>query len=183
MITAALLASACGAASDPEPEPEPVLPETADKAPAETCAADGRLETTLYGAVEGDIKWQTGEMSCEGMPRPDGAGARLRFAGPHPSGSGSLVFIAAIPDMKPGETAGELTTRLTVIEEGQSRFFTSPDFDICWADVERNERVEDEVHSVGGRIYCITPINAVNGSATLSVADILFSGHIDWNAS
>ena len=155
----------------------------AEETAAYSCIEDGRLQTKLYDAVEGDISWASGDMTCEGMPRPDGAGARLRFAGPHPTGAGTLVFIAAIPDLARDTVANELATRLTVIEEGESRFFTSPDFDICWADILRNERIDDEKHAVGGRIYCITPINEVNGSATLNVPDIIFSGHVDWDAS
>ena len=92
-------------------------------------------------------------------------------------------FIAAIPALARDTVADELATRLTVIEEGQSRFFTSPEFDICWADILRNERIADEHYAVGGRIYCITPINEVNGSATLSVSDIVFAGPVDWGAS
>ena len=182
-IIAALLASGCGSASGPDPEAEPEPPAPSEKVSAYACASDGQLVTTLYGAIEGDIKWSASDMSCEGMPRPDGEGARLRFAGPHPSGDGTLVFIAAIPALERDSTANELTTRLTVIEEGQGRFFTSPDFDICWADIQINERSNDRGDAVAGRIYCITPINEVNGSATINVGDIVFAGHIDWDAS
>ncbi|MDJ0918770.1 MAG: hypothetical protein QNJ05_13465 [Woeseiaceae bacterium] len=180
-VFAALLATGCGAASGPEPEPVPSEP--AEETALERCVEGGQLETTLYGAVGGDIKWQSSDMACEGMPRPDGEGARLRFSGPHPSGAGTLVFIAAIPELKRNRTANELPTRLTVVEEGQGRFFTSPDFDICWADIQRNESLGEDGDAVAGRIYCITPINEVNGSATMSVDDIVFAGRIDWDAS
>ncbi len=180
-ILLASLASGCGAAS--APEPESVSPESVEEVVVAGCVDGGRLETTLYGAVEGDIKWRSSDMACEGMPRPDGEGARLRFSGPHPAGTGQLVLIAAIPDLERDSDGSELPTRLTVIEEGQGRFFTSPDFDICWADIQQNEAAGEHGDSVAGRIYCITPINEVNGSATMSVSDIVFAGRIDWSAS
>ena len=181
LLTAALLVGGCGAASAPETQPALPLPE-ADVA-RQPCAATGRLSTRLYGAIDGDISWASADMACEGMPRPNEAGARLRFSGPHPSGDGTLVFIAAIPTLEPELAASELATRLTIIDESRSRFFTSPDFDICWTDIESNEPADNAEHVVSGRIYCITPINEVNGSATVSAADIVFSGRIDWDAS
>ena len=90
---------------------------------------------------------------------------------------------ALLPTLERQLAVGELATRLTIIDEGESRFFTSPDFDICWADIETNEPIDENEHVVSGRIYCIAPINEVNGSATISVADIVFSGRIDWSAS
>lgn len=181
LLIVALLAGACGAASGPEAEVAVPLP-AADES-QQQCSVNGRLSTRLYGAIDGDISWASADMACEGMPRPNEAGARLRFSGPHPSGDGTLVFIAAIPTLTPELAASELATRLTIIDENQSRFFASPDFDICWTDIEANEPAGDARHVVSGRIYCIAPINEVNGSATVTAADILFSGRIDWDAS
>ena len=181
LLATALLAGACGTASDPEVEPTPPLPAADD--PVTQCVDDGRLSTRLYGAIDGDISWRATDMSCEGMPRPNEAGARLRFSGPNPSGDGTLVFIAGIPALERELAAGELETRLTIIDEGQGRFFSSVDVDICWADIDANEPVDDDEHLVRGRIYCIAPINEVNGSATVTVADIEFAGRIDWTAS
>ncbi len=204
LLPALLLAAACGVASDTEDAGNPALLPLPQVVSTLSCIENGRLAGRLYGAVDGEILWDADEMSCEGMPRPNGEGARLRFAGPHPSGEGTLVFIAAIPAVERNTPANELTTRLTIINEGDAlcliaegdgRFFTSPDFEICWTDIVSDEAIDtaiddvsddvsdDSRRRVSGRIYCITPLNEVNGSATVTLSDIAFTGLIDWSKS
>ena len=35
----------------------------------------------LRGSIERDLRWAEPELACTGMPRPDGRGLRIRFAG------------------------------------------------------------------------------------------------------
>jgi hypothetical protein len=63
-----LCVSACG-------DPEPVA---AMQTPG--CGSDGALVVEIYGGVRASIDWDAGVLECQGMPRPDGEGARLRFA-------------------------------------------------------------------------------------------------------
>jgi hypothetical protein len=49
---------------------------------APTCGTDGALIAEIYGGVRAPIDWSSGVLERQGMPRPNGEGARLRFAGP-----------------------------------------------------------------------------------------------------
>ena len=93
-----LCLSACG-------ESEPI---NAEKSLA--CGTDGTLVAEIYGGIRASLDWDAGMLECEGMPRPKGEGARLRFAGPADSADEKLklVFILGLPDLIEGETASEL---------------------------------------------------------------------------
>jgi len=114
-------------------EPAPVALE-----PAPTCGADGALVAEIYGGVRASIDWDGGTLECEGMPRPNGEGARLRFAGPATTADGELklAFILGLPDLHRGETATELPTNVTLMEEGSGRFFGTRDAVNCWTDID-----------------------------------------------
>jgi hypothetical protein len=116
------------------------------------------------------------------MPRPDGEGARLRFAGTVSDGAQELAFIIAMPDFAPGKPARELTTNLTLIAEGSGRFFSTPGLDFCWTDVVTRESGDASPNRfvVDGRLYCIAPIPEVNGSSSVSLEEVNFSGQLDW---
>ena len=172
-----LLTALAGCSKTPEAETASgLLP--AAPAPAKGCGEDGYLETSLYGAVEGDIDWTDDALDCEGMRRPDNAGARLRFAGP--VGDLQLAIIVAIPSLLPGESGPELPSNVTIIEEGGGRFFSTAGNEICWTDIVEQQPLADSVHEAKGTLYCISPIPEVNGEASVSVDELNFSGLIDW---
>ena len=80
MIAAVAYAAGLAACGDtPEPAALPVLvpppPETRG------CGERGYLRTNFYGEYSGPVDWSKDNLDCEGMPRPNGEGARLRFAG------------------------------------------------------------------------------------------------------
>lgn len=156
-------------------------PAPADRA----CGPGGKLSARLYGALEGKLDWQAGELSCEGMPRPEGRGARLRFAGSPGDGVAPIVVILGIPDLSRGQAAAELPSNVTIIEEGISRFFSTPDLEHCWTDVSRQEplRQHAEVYSVEGAVFCIAPLGEVNGDSSVTIERLEFTGRIDWSAS
>ena len=121
---------ACGEV--PESAPAPTLlpaPPKADR----SCVDDGFLSTTLYGAVATEIDWRGRDFDCEGMPRPDGAGVRLRFAGALGDGTQTLAFIVALPDFERSESAREIASNVTLIAEGNGRFFSTPGLASCWS--------------------------------------------------
>ncbi len=153
--------------------------ETADAPAVDGC----RLSGELYGAIEGDIDWQAADLSCEGMPRPAGAGARLRFAGPHPDGDGTLAVIVALPAYARDTLAESLDSRITMIEEGSGRFFAANEAGNCWVDVLSVASLDEDRDLATGRLYCIGPLAEINGSTSLTVPELEFSGLIDWNAS
>jgi hypothetical protein len=188
-ISACCLAG-CGRAAEPDEvlvpstkpaqETAPLLP-VAEK--AGPCDDGGRLHTKLYGALQGEIDWQGSEMSCTGMPRPDAAGARLRFAGHAGENRLALAFILALPELTPGATARELPSNLTVIEEGKGRFFNTANLDICLTDIERQDATEQSgQYQIAGTVYCIGPLAEVSGESSVSIEKLEFSGRVDWDS-
>ena len=178
---AALSIPGAGCSDVPEPAPSPsLLP--ASPATARGCEGGGFLRTRIYGAFETEIDWRSEDLDCEGMPRPDGEGARLRFAGTLSDGAQELAFIIAMPDFAPGKPARELATNLTPIAEGSGRFFSTPGLDSCWTDVDTRESGDESPNRfvVDGRLYCIAPIPEVNGSSSVSLEEVNFSGHLEW---
>ena len=174
-----LAAALANCSKTPEPETSSgLLP--AAPAPAEGCGNDGYLETSLYGAVEGDIDWKGDALDCEGMRRPDNAGARLRFAGR--LGETQLAIIMAIPSLSPGKAEPELASNVTIIEEGDGRFFSTAGNEICWTDIIEQQALAENVFEAKGRLYCISPIPEVNGEASVSIDELNFSGLIDWGS-
>ena len=172
-----------GCSDTPEPAPPPsFLPEF--PATARGCDNDGFLRTSIYGAFETAVDWRSDGLDCEGMPRPDGEGARLRFAGSVSDGTQKLTFIIAMPDLVPGQPARELATNVTLIAEGSGRFFSTPGLDSCWTDVDMRESggQSPDAFAVEGTLYCIAPIPEVNGTSSISLEETHFSGRLDWSA-
>ena len=197
LIASALLAGLLLSGCEPEvieavadPEIAPAYPAAsllpAGEADAATCVDGGALRTTLFGALSGEIEWTLDQLSCQGMPRPDAAGARLRFSGTVGEDQRGLAFIIAIPNLEEGSNGIELPSNVTVIEESSSRFFSSPDMETCWTDVEDqwllDEESDDERYRIEGVLYCIAPLGEINGIGSVSIPELQFSGLLDWNA-
>jgi len=194
LLMAASGLAACGATDDSEAESASAS--TAMENPAASLLPDNKLSktecdersalrTTLYGALSGDVEWQHADMQCEAMPRPDGAGARLRFAGRVGENAVPIAFIIAMPDLERGIDAAEIASNVTVIEESSARFFSTPGLESCWTDIEWNAaRHEDgDRFVIGGVLYCISPLPEVNGDASISIPEMRFSGLLDWTAT
>jgi len=148
------------------------------------CGGDGFLQTRLFGGLELELNWTASDLKCEGMPRPDGDGARLRFAGDANDGR-RIAFIISLPELQRGAAGAELQSNVTVIEEGQGRFFSSADADVCWTDITYLEHIADSdaVFSVSGNLYCVAPLAEINGDSDVLIRDMRFRGLLDWNAS
>ncbi len=173
-----LLVSACNA------EPDDHAPTVTETSPEPVAPADGcELSGDLYGAIEGAIEWRSSELSCEGMPRPGGEGARLRFAGPHPAGDGILAVIVALPSHVRETVAESIDGRITIIEEGNGRFFAANETGSCWIDILDVAALDENRELTTGRLYCIRPLSEINGSSSLTLPELEFSGLIDWSAS
>ena len=175
-IALACLVLCVSACSEPEPG-----------ATTETlaCGADGALVAEIYAGVRASIDWDAGMLECEGMPRPNGEGARLRFAGPAAATDGKLklAFILGLPDLVEGETASELPTNVTLMEEGTGRFFGTRDAVNCWTDIDLHEPVQPAVSSTyrtRGVLYCVAPLADLSGTTSISFADVRFTGQLDW---
>ncbi len=171
------------AESAPEGAPEAGFLPAADEG-AEDCGDAGELSVDLFGAISGQVRWTADVLRCEGMPRPDGAGARLRFAGPFGPDEQPIAFIVAVPSLQQGATGSELPSNVTLIAEGQGRFFSTPDLEDCWTDISSQTPLEVEgTFSIEGQIYCIAPLPEVNGGGSVSIDEFTFSGLVDWSGT
>lgn len=160
-------------------------------APAATsteCIDGGALTARVYGAIEATLDWRGGELECDGMPRPFGEGARLRFAGPATAQGEplDLAFIIALPELRQGEAARELAAGVTLIEESTARFFRTPEPSTCWADIDHQRPLESEnaqddpEYRIRGLLYCVSPLAEVNGNRSVTLTDVEFAGRLNW---
>jgi len=148
------------------------------------CDEGGELYANLYGTLTGEIEWYLDEMQCQGMPRPNGAGARLRFSGTVGADALPITFIIGIPELRRETSGAELPSNVTVIEERNSRFFSTADLDTCWTDVEAQWAIDDspDRYRIDGILYCISPLPEVNGEGSITMPELRFSGQLDWSA-
>jgi hypothetical protein len=177
---AGILAAGCKTADEPAVETV-----AAEDEPAFFCGDGGYLSTELYGAIEAQLDWGKNDLDCKGMPRPEGNGARLRFAGLAGDAQQPLAFIIGIPDLDRGTQSAEFNINVTLIQEGIARFFSTPDLNNCLADISSVEALDEsgDRFSITGTLYCVSPIPEVNGSSSVSIPELRFSGLLDWNSS
>ncbi len=180
--TLAAVAAALLAACNPGAE---VAADAAGEEPVLLCGDDGYLTAQLYGAIETRLEWNQNDLECTGMPRPEGQGIRLRLAAVDPASGSELVFIIALPEFGRDSGPAEFDTNTTLIEEGNGRFFSTPNTDNCLVDVESVRGLDDagERYSIAGTLYCVSPLPEVNGISSVSVPELRFSGLLDWTAS
>ena len=147
------------------------------------CAPDAGLKTTLHGAIAADIDWGPAVLACEGMPRPDADGARLRLSAPlsDAENAKTVAFILGIPALRRGETGTELPTNVTLIEEGSGRFYGTRDTSGCWTDVTRQAQIDGPRYAIRGTVYCVSPLAELNGGSSISFTELQFSGQLDWS--
>jgi hypothetical protein len=159
-------------------------PPTINAATAELCGRNGRLRTELYGALSVPLNWHSADLECSGMPRPDGAGVRLRFAGFAGSDDRRIAIIIAIPALQRDVAGSELHSNVTIIEEGGGRFFSTPDLDNCFTDISSFDAIDGTMdqYSIGGVLYCPSPLPEVNGDSSVSIPKLEFTGLINWSA-
>jgi hypothetical protein len=149
------------------------------------CGDAGELQGRLYGAIAVQLDWGKHELECSGMPRPEGRGARLRFAGILEDREQRLAIIIAIPDLGREALGNEYRSNVTVIEEGNGRFFSTPNLDNCLSDITTLDPLNDgsDAYSLGGLLYCVSPLPEVNGESSISVPELRFHGLLDWSSS
>lgn len=151
---------------------------------ASACAvADAALRARLRGALEGDLDWRGTTLECAGMPRPDGAGVRVRFRGPLPDGR-ALAVVFAAPALAPGADRDDLPVNVTLIVEDTGMIFGTQGADRCRLD---SVRQQPQPHAAGdarryridGRGYCTAPATAIAGGGGVLVNRFDFVGQVD----
>ena len=163
--------------------PAAIVPTLATAAASRACGEHGRLQTELFGALVGHLDWSAAELECSGMPRPDGAGARFRFAGQVVGADRRIAIIIALPGLERDAADAELGSKVTLIDEGSGRFFSTWDLDSCWTDITSLVRTDDsgDRFNIGGTLYCVAPLAEVNGDASVSISELIFAGVLDWS--
>jgi hypothetical protein len=178
-LAVSVLLGACG-----EPQTE-----ARARASLPRCTEDGHLRVETFGAVAARIDWHGDSLTCEGMKRPRGRGARLRFAGELELEGKQRPFaiILSIPDLRRGRAAEELATRVTFIEEDAARFFSTRETDICWSDVNEQSPMRrpdgtaiKDRFLISGVTYCMAPIAELNGNESITLSELEFSGQLRW---
>ncbi len=165
-------------------ESHPEAAETGEE-PFLECGDEGELHARLYGSIAAQLDWNPNDLECAGMPRPEGRGARLRFAGNLGGSDQRIAIIIAIPDLGREALGKEYRSNVTIIEEGRSRFFSTPDLENCLADITTLTALDDsgDRYSLGGLLYCVSPLPEVNGESSISVPELRFHGLLDWGSS
>ncbi|MEO1246598.1 MAG: hypothetical protein AAFX56_13045 [Pseudomonadota bacterium] len=161
--------------------PDDAARNTSD-APAGDCVANAFFKGRVSGAVQAELDVDRRRLSCEGGPRPDGEGARLYFAIADERSAG-LAVIVALPELRRGQGGEELAANVTLILEGEARFFSTQNQQTCWADIAAGEHLGGARYVTQGRLYCIAPLAEVGGMDSVSVGETEFRGVIDWGES
>lgn len=179
-LTVCVWIAACSPVTETSGEPT-------DPAPAASpgCGAQGSFHARLYGEISADLAWSSPDYECRGMPRPDGRGARLFFSGFESAGDQRLAFILAIPAFDRDAVGRELGSTLTVIEVGSGRFFSTATDTSCLTDIAAIDAPDPDSGRVAvhGAVFCVSPLAEVNGDSSVSIAELRFSGMLDWGAS
>jgi len=180
---AVLVATAIALAACKPTDKSHVEPAQEEPTAVMSCGDAGYLRGQLYGAIPVSLDWGAKDVNCEGMPRPNGRGARLRFAGSATGDKQQLAIIIAIPDLGRGTLGLELASNVTVIEEGGGRFFSTTDLGNCLTDITTLDELDVDRYSIGGTLYCVSPLAEINGDSSVLIPELAFLGLVDWNSS
>jgi hypothetical protein len=165
--------AACQPAATEDPTPSPVQVESG-------CGDDGAFEAALFGSIETAVSWSGSDMKCENMQRPNGEGVRLRFSGL--VAGERLAIIIAVPGLRRDASAAELPSNITASVEGSGRFFSTPNLDSCWTEVNSQTPVpgKPDTYLISGALFCVAALGEVNGDAAVSIPELSFSTLLEW---
>lgn len=171
---------ACAACAGADPAPAQSLAN-----PTSECldAGDASLRARLRGAVEADLDWRGQTLECEGMPRPDGAGVRVRFRSRLPDGRALAVLFAA-GALAPGETRAGVPVNVTLLVEDAGEVYGTQGSDRCRLDHVEQLEIPSPVPGarrfrIEGRGFCVAPARAPYGSSAVLVNRFDFVGRVD----
>ena len=188
VIVILIASAACEGPATPGTSNAAVAESLAPESYTPSCGQGSLLFAELYGGIRATIDWQENALSCTGMPRPAGEGARIRLSGPVGTGEEirTLVFILGLPDLEIGKTGAELATNVTLIEEGTGRFFGTQENSGCWTDVSAHEPIgadggdRGQSYKIEGMLYCVSPLAELNGNASVTFTELKFVGRLNW---
>lgn len=152
--------------------------------PTSACLPDGSgfLRARLKGDLDLTIDWRGDAVNCAGMPRPDGLGLRVRFAG---GDERKLTLLFAAPRLGAGESASAVPVNVTVVEEGAARIYGTLGADKCLLDSVTQTRLDDpglppDTWRIAARGFCTEPARAPVGNARVLVTTFEFVGRVSY---
>lgn len=164
--------------------PPPAVDAAPVQAFATDCVADGYLTVEVYGDLQSQLAWRGAPLHCEGMPRPNDAGARLRFSGPLGDNGQRLAFIIALPELEPGAEGKEFPAKITMIQEDSGRFYSNGDNETCWSDVkQQSSHGGPQSYTIEGIVYCVAPLAELNGNGNVTLRDLSYAGRVNWQVA
>jgi hypothetical protein len=168
----ALLATQPAAASDAPAPPA---------APRCLPAQDGFISMRLRGSIEQDVHWTEPALECTGMPRPDGKGLRVRFAGELAGGPLAVVFAA--PELGIGRSGKRIPVNLTLLDGAGERIYGTQGDSRCEFDEVEQQPIEGgalpaDSYRIRARGFCVAPARALDGEGSVLVTRFDFVGRV-----
>lgn len=157
-------------------------PSTLPAPPSLKCLPEGNgfLSMRLRGSIEADVDWREPALECTGMPRPDGHGVRVRFAGALPGG-GALAVVFAAPDLPVGASRKGVPVNVTLLDDAGERIFGTQGDDHCTFDDVRQESLAEAASPapsfrVNASGFCVAPARAVDSEGSVLLTRFDFAG-------
>ena len=140
----------------------------------------GFLTMRLRGSIDAEVRWREPELDCTGMPRPDGRGFRLRFAGSLP-GNSALAIVFAAPELGMGVSTRSVPVNVTLIDEAGERIYGTQGDSRCMFDSVEQQPLPDatlppHTFQVSARGFCTVPARAVDGDGSVLLTRFDFAG-------
>lgn len=160
-----------------------LLPATTDRClPGDA----GFLTMRLRGSIETEILWREPELDCNGMPRPDGRGLRLHFAGKRDGGDLSVVFAA--PELAMGVSAKGVPVNVTLLDGAGERIYGTQGDSRCFFDEVRQRALLDAAlpprsYRVDAKGFCTVPARAVDGDGAVLLTRFDFAGLVSFGGT
>ena len=144
-------------------------------------AQDGFISMRLRGSIEEDVHWTEPALECTGMPRPDGKGLRVRFAGALAGGPLAVVFAA--PDLGVGRSGKRVPVNLTLLDGAGERIYGTQGDSRCEFDEVEQQPIEGgslpaNSYRIRARGFCVAPARAVDGEGSVLVTRFDFVGRV-----
>jgi len=168
-----------------QPESNPLLDNLEASNPV-PCVLDeaGYLRGRIYGSLDIALDLKGDALLCNGLYYPDDRRARLVFTGAASGPFANLTLVVALSDFDSGESGNELDTNLTLVDAGQSRFFSTQGSGRCWSDIEQYPAGKDsdqDIIRVSGELYCAGAIPQISGQGSITINELSFSGRLAVN--
>lgn len=146
----------------------------------------GFLTMRLRGSIEAEIHWREPELDCNGMPRPDGRGLRLHFAGKRDGGDLSVVFAA--PELGMGVSAKGVPVNVTLLDGAGERIYGTQGDSRCFFDRVSQRALLDAAlpprsYRVDAKGFCTVPARAVDGDGAVLLTRFDFAGLVTFGGA